>query len=354
MAESAFFPQNVIPALATLRIIKKLAAGCNPAPPRRGSAKMVLTGFNNRPTLKTMREYGEYLRDFLENMRKGGRYAEYTVEAYRRDLMRFAEFLKEQRFPDGASGGGNKILLRIYLGSLRDKNIGNRSIARFLSSLASFQKFLVDRKAPDVFQFEIPKIKYSRKMASFLSPGQVEEVLAPEQSRKISPFRLHRDLTMLEFLYSSGIRRAELAGITLDAIDFGRKMVSVIGKGDKQRTVPLGDPALECCRRYLDVRRDKLAERNIDSDYLFINNKGESLSVRTVNRIVRAYGLKAGMRVTPHMLRHSFASHMLDNGADIRAIQELLGHEALSTTQIYTHVTAGRLKKAYKKAHPRA
>ncbi len=315
---------------------------------------MVLTAFNNRPTLNAMREYGEYLRDFLENMHKGGRYSENTVDAYRRDLSRFAEFLKEQRFPEGASGGGNKILLRLYLGSMRDKNIGNRSIARFLSSLASFQKFLIDKRAPDIFQFEIPKIKYSRKVAPFLSPGQVDEILAPKPSQKISPFRMHRDLAMLEFLYSSGIRRAELAGITLDAVDFERKLVTVIGKGDKQRTVPLGDPALESCRHYLNVRNEKLAERNIDSDYLFINSEGERLTVRTVNRIVRAYGLKVGLRVTPHMLRHSFATHMLDNGADIRAIQELLGHEALSTTQIYTHVTAGRLKKAYKKAHPRA
>jgi integrase/recombinase XerD len=315
---------------------------------------MVLTAFNNGPTLNHMREYDEYLRDFLENMRKSGRYSENTVEAYRRDLNRFAGFLKEQRFPEGATGGGNKILLRLYLGSMRDKNITNRSIARFLSSLASFQKFLIDKKASDIFQFEIPKIKYSRKTAPFLSPGQVEEVLAPKELAKTKPFKIFRDLTMLEFLYSSGIRRAELVGITLDAVDSQRKLVTVIGKGDKQRTVPLGDPALESCRRYLDSRREKLAERNIDSQYLFINIEGEPLSVRTVNRIVKTYGLKSGMRVTPHMLRHSFATHMLDNGADIRAIQELLGHEALSTTQIYTHVTAGRLKKAYKKAHPRA
>jgi len=325
-----------------------------PAAMPHGPVKMVLTVSNNRPTLIDMSDYGEYLRDFLENMRKGGRYAEKTVEAYRRDLDRFAAFLKEQRFPDGASEGGNKILLRLYLGSMREGGIGNRSIARFLSSLASFQKFLIDRKAPGIFQFEIPRIKYSRKMASFLSPGQVDEVLAPKQAQVVSPFRVHRDLTMLEFLYSSGIRRAELAGITLDVVDFERKMVTVIGKGDKQRTVPLGDPALESCQQYLKARSKELAKRNIDSEYLFINSEGEPLSVRSVNRIVRAYGLKAGMRVTPHMLRHSFATHMLDNGADIRAIQELLGHEALSTTQIYTHVTAGRLKKAYKKAHPRA
>ncbi len=301
-----------------------------------------------------MREYGEYLREFLERMRKSGRYSENTVEAYRRDMNRFAEFLTAQRFPEGASSGGNKILLRLYLGSMRENGIGNRSIARFLSSLASFQKFLVDKKAPAVYQFEIPHIKYSRKTAPFLSPGQVEEILAPKQSSSAKPFKILRDLTMLEFLYSSGIRRAELAGIRLDAVDFERKMVTVVGKGDKQRTVPLGDPALKSYHDYLKVRAKKLVERNIDSEYLFINIEGEPLSVRSVNRIVRTYGLKAGMRVTPHMLRHSFATHMLDNGADIRAIQELLGHEALSTTQIYTHVTAGRLKKAYKKAHPRA
>ncbi len=301
-----------------------------------------------------MKRYGEHLSEFLTHLRRSGRYSGQTVASYGRDLTRFAGFLAEQRFPEGATDGGNKILLRLYLGSLREKNIGNRSIARFLSALATFQRFLAEKKVPPSWLFVIPKIKYSRKTAPFLSPDQVSEVLQPVVKGNIDEFRMYRDLTMLEFLYSCGIRRAELATITLDAVDFDRALVSVIGKGDKQRNVPLGEPALKSCREYQEKRREKLSRRNLESQYLFINDRGEPLTVRSVNRIVRAYGLKAGIRVTPHMLRHSFATHMLDNGADIRAIQEMLGHESLSTTQMYTHVTAGRLKRAYKKAHPRA
>jgi site-specific recombinase XerD len=306
------------------------------------------------PTLPVMSDYGAYFDAFLKQLQQSGRYSEKTIEGYGRDLKRFAAFLGDQRFPDGATASGNKILLRLYLGSLRDKNIGNRSIARFLSALATFQKFMAERKAPVELFFEIPRIKYSRTMARFLSPDQVAEVLSPPEQQKIDKFRMLRDLTMLEFLYSCGIRRAELAGIRIADIDTDRKLVSVIGKGDKQRNVPLGDPALDSYRRYIDARREKLEKLNITGDHVFINNKGQPLTVRSVNRIVHAYGLKAGIRVTPHMLRHSFATHMLDNGADIRAIQEMLGHESLTTTQAYTHVTAGRLKKAYKKAHPRA
>ena len=300
------------------------------------------------------------MADFLTFLEKSGRYSQHSVSAYRRDLIRFTEFLTEQSFPAKATKESNRILLRSYLGGLHENKIGNRSIARFLSALATFQKYLTEQKAPPDIFFEIPAVKYKRKIASFLSPSQVTEILegqlAPEttKGKKINPFRLYRDLTMLEFLYSSGMRRAELAGITLDALDFDRSVVTVFGKGSKERTVPLGKPAQECCREYLGFRRVKLDELETDSDCLFIGPGGKPLTVRSVNRIVRIYGLKAGLRVTPHMLRHSFATHLLDNGADIRAIQEMLGHEALSTTQGYTHITAGRLKEAYKKAHPRA
>jgi len=301
-----------------------------------------------------MDNYGTYLDVFLAHLQKSGRYSPKTVEGYGRDLRRFAAYLRDQRFPEGATGAGNAILLRLYMGSMRDRGIGNRSIARFLSALATFQKFLIERKASAELFFDIPKVKYSRKMARFLSPDQVAAVLSPPEGQKIDEFTISRDLTMLEFLYSCGIRRAELVGITIDAVDVDRKMVSVIGKGDKQRVVPLGDPALASYHKCLKFRREKLHKLNIGSDYLFINRSGQPLTVRSINRIIRAYGLKAGIQVTPHMLRHSFATHMLDNGADIRAIQEMLGHESLTTTQAYTHVTAGRLKKAYKKAHPRA
>jgi integrase/recombinase XerD len=299
-------------------------------------------------------DYTKHLHDFLAHLQKSGRYSALTFEAYARDLKRFAAYLAEQRFPEVGTAETNKILLRAYLGRLHDQKIANRSIARFLSALATFQKFLTEHKADKYLLFDLPTIKYSRKLAPFLSPGQVHDVLDSKPTDKIDRFRLLRDLTMLEFLYSSGLRRAELVGITMASLDLERSVVTVFGKGSKERTVPLGMPAMDSCRRYLEVRKEQLDKDEAESDFLFINNRGEQLSVRSVNRIVHAYGLKAGMRVTPHMLRHSFATHLLDNGADIRAIQEMLGHEALSTTQVYTHITAARLKEAYKKAHPRA
>ncbi|MEZ5358719.1 MAG: tyrosine-type recombinase/integrase [Candidatus Zixiibacteriota bacterium] len=310
-----------------------------------------------------MERYAQYLQAFYEYLEKSGRYSPNTTAGYKRDLDRFAEFLHTQQFPTEAFARVNKILLRTFLGRLNDKDIGNRSIARFLSALATFQKFIQTKKAaPDLF-FELPKIKYSRKLAEFLSPEQVKEILEPkpdgtpaktEKQMLNKWFRLFRDLTMLEFLYSSGMRRAELVGIKLDAVDIDRKMITVFGKGSKERNVPMGDPAIKAYKKYNQMRKRKLADLGIDSNRLFLNYRGEPLTVRSVNRIVRTYGLKAGVKVTPHMLRHSFATHLLDNGADIRAIQEMLGHEALSTTQQYTHITAGRLKAAYKKAHPRA
>lgn len=304
--------------------------------------------------LGRMADYARHLKEFLRFLEKSGRYSANTVAAYRRDLTRFVDFLRAQNFPEGASAKSNRILLRAFLATLAEKHIGNRSLARFLSALATFQKFLADKKAPAPCLFDIPKIRYSRAMAPFLSPGQVEQVLTPVSAEAGGPFRMSRDLTMLELLYSSGIRRAELAAMTTDAVDFDRTLATVIGKGDKQRTVPLGEPALKSCREYLRRREEVMAGCGAATEALFINGRGEPLTMRSVNRIVRAYGLKAGVHVTPHMLRHSFATHMLDNGADIRAIQEILGHQSLSTTQGYTHVTAGRLKKAYKKAHPRA
>ncbi|MEE9442106.1 MAG: tyrosine-type recombinase/integrase [candidate division Zixibacteria bacterium] len=303
------------------------------------------------------------MADFFALMQKSGRYSPHTIDSYRRDLTRFSEYLIEQKFTDKSSPELNKVLLRSCLARLNEKKISNRSISRFLSALATFQKYLLQKKAPASYLFEIPKIKYSRKLAQFLSPEQIDNVLEPNKNSKQPRtdkemlnkwFKLFRDLTMLEFLYSAGIRRAELAGIKLDAIDFDRSLVSVLGKGSKERNVPLGQPALNSCTKYKRLREKKLESLSKQSDYLFINRFGEPLSVRSVNRIVREYGLKSGMEVTPHMLRHSFATHLLDNGADIRAIQEMLGHESLTTTQQYTHVTIGRLKKAYKKAHPRA
>ncbi len=304
-----------------------------------------------------MARYTDTLQAFLALMSLSGRYSKNTVESYARDLGRFAEFLPSQGWPENSSPEMNRIILRSYLGQMHEKGVGNRSIARFLSALSTFQKYLIAEKASKKLLFDLPTIKYKRGAARFLSPNQMNDLLAPsppDKNTDLNRFVYSRDLTILEFLYSAGIRRAELVGIQVNEIDEGRQVVVVHGKGDKDRAVPLGEPALDALRIYIKHRKQRIDKLQAESAALLVNKSGEPLSLRSVNRIVRKYGLKAGLTVTPHMLRHSFATHLLDNGADIRAIQELLGHSALTTTQAYTHVTAGRLKEAYKKAHPRA
>ena len=310
-----------------------------------------------------MKTYSSYLQDFFRHLAASGRYSRHTLDAYRRDLSGFGSFAVEKKLTSDTDLSWRKALLRSYLSRLKDKKLSNRSVARFLSALATFQKFLTEEEGPKGYLFEIPRIKYARKLARFLSPEQADRVLDPgpdgRPARSTTEmlnkwFQRYRDLAMLELLYSSGVRRAELASITMEALDIQRSLVSVIGKGNKQRQVPMGEPVVSICQKYLHLRRRKLDALEMDSELLFINRSGEPLSVRGINRVVREYGLKAGLQVTPHMLRHSFATHLLDNGADIRAIQEMLGHRALSTTQQYTHVTMERLKRAYKKSHPRA
>ncbi|MEE8577500.1 MAG: tyrosine-type recombinase/integrase, partial [candidate division Zixibacteria bacterium] len=189
----------------------------------------------------------------------------------------------------------------------------------------------------------------------FLSQAETVALTEPGKlSSAKGSYQFTRDYLMILLFYATGLRRQELASIQLADIDLKRMLMSVIGKGNKQRLVPLGENTTDDIRRFLPKRESHLIEKQTDSNHLFLSRAGHPLSVRSINRLIKQFGLKEGISVTPHALRHSFATHMLDNGADLVLIKEILGHASLSTTQKYTHVTAETMKRVYRQAHPRA
>ena len=241
--------------------------------------------------------------------------------------------------------------LRAYLGELRKAEYSRATVARKVATLRSFYKFLARLGVVESNPVKIIRTpRQEKRLPKFLSPADVERLLV---ATKGTDFLSLRDTAMLEVLYSTGIRVSELVGINLTDVDPVGEVVRVRGKGRRERLAPLGSFALEAIDRYLAARKAVAIQ---DAEAVFVNRRGERLNVRSVRRKLAKYLAKAGLdpHVSPHTLRHSFATHMLERGADLRAVQELLGHRSLSTTQIYTHVTAHRLKEIYEAAHPRA
>jgi integrase/recombinase XerC len=278
----------------------------------------------------------------------------HTCRAYRKDLELFSAFLQEQ----GLSLDVTKIdylTIRLYLGHLyRGKRIKRTSVKRKLASLRTFFKYLkregIVEKNP-AKMVAIPK--GGKDLPHTLSVDEAFRFLAiPDSTSPLGS----RDRAILEFLYSSGLRVGELTALSLDDLDLGAGMVRVMGKGSKERMVPIGSKAVEALRLYLTHRGELLAKWHTDTRYLFLNHQGGRLTARSVGRMIKKYLLLAGImkETTPHTFRHSFATHLLDAGADLRGIQELLGHASLSTTQKYTHVSSAKLMEVYDRSHPRA
>lgn len=283
------------------------------------------------------------LENFLEYLSKEKRYSFYTIRSYRIDLSQFIEFLKERK--DG------KFLLkttrsdvRDYLGYLLRYGYTRGSASRKLSSVKSFFRFLHRQdliKVNPALDVKTPKIP--KRLPKFLSQVQAQEVLDKYPFTK-------RDKAILELLYGSGLRASELIGLDQKDIDFFNDQIKVMGKGRKERIIPLGRMAKEALKEYLGERK------GMTSQAVFLNKRGERLSTRSLQRIVNRIllSLADASGINPHIFRHSFATHLLERGCDLRAVQELLGHSSLATTQIYAHLTSERLKEIYKKAHPRA
>ena len=292
---------------------------------------------------------------FLSYLRVERGLAQNTILAYGRDLKRFAEFLRK-RHKLGMEDVNREDVVD-FLSSLYKEKLDSRSVARYLVSLRGMYKFAMMEEmvsTDPTENLESPKIRSS--LPTYLRVEEIDKLLeAPNQA---TPIGL-RDRAMLEVLYSTGLRVSELLNLRVSDIDMRMGCVRCIGKGDKERLVPIGRKALAAVEQYLAQGRPKFARPASSpphSQVLFLTRNGRRLSRVSIWKILHDYGMKLGLRgrLTPHKLRHSFATHLLEGGADLRSVQLMLGHADISTTQIYTHVVEERLKQIYKAHHPRA
>jgi len=290
---------------------------------------------------------------FLTHVRVEKGLSPNTVSAYRRDLIKFEEFAKKRKL---ALQKISRDDLVDFLASLYRQKLESRTVARHQVTLRNFFRFVLVQElitTDPSLNLESPKIR--RSLPGYLRLEELERLLAQPDDK--TPLGL-RDHAMLEVLYSTGLRVSELVHLRVMDLDGAAGCVRCIGKGDKERIVPIGKKALALVERYLKEARAKLVGKGkqISATTLFLNRRGGSLSRVGVWKILSAYGRRAELRVglTPHMLRHSFATHLLERGADLRSVQLMLGHSDISTTQIYTHVVEERLKQVYKAHHPRA
>jgi len=328
-------------------------------------------------------EDSRVIQKFLDYLKFERRFSEHTAKCYGADLSQFGEFLHntsdgeshdiDHMEHDHGEGGTatavatqalvkiDQLLLsaqpdsiRAYLAYLNEKQYSKATVARKLATLRSFFKFLVKRNyvaSSPVISIRTPK--QDKKLPRFLEYEEVKRLLnTPPTNTWLGA----RDRAILETLYSTGIRVSELVALNMDDIDFLGEVVHVRGKGKKERIAPIGSSALQVIQHYMEYRNKRAQSNgNFDSKVLFVNKHGRRLSTRSVRRKMDKYLKMAGLdpAISPHTLRHSFATHMLNNGADLRSVQELLGHQSLSTTQVYTHLTTTRLKEVYDHAHPR-
>ncbi|MBW2143338.1 MAG: tyrosine recombinase XerC [Deltaproteobacteria bacterium] len=298
---------------------------------------------------------------FIDYLRNQKGYSKHTVRNYHIDLKQFLDFLGAREELTAGEHTGLKpetvtpLIIREYLGSLYGR-LSRTTIARKLSAVRSFFLFLEKRglrRGNPAVDISTPKLE--KYLPIYLPVDDVFRLLESREQKK--PLDL-RNLAILEVLYSCGIRASELEGLNLSSIDFDERLMSVIGKGNKERIVPIGRKALETVRNYLVAiqnLRKKTGGLSQDAP-LFLNFRGGRLSTRSIGRILKKYAIASGLspEISPHSMRHSFATHLLDGGADLRSVQELLGHKNLSTTQKYTHVSLDRLMEVYDKTHPRS
>lgn len=296
---------------------------------------------NNNPA-------NELIDQFINHLRIERGLSDNTINSYSRDLIRFVKYLDQKKISPlevRREDIGN------YLGSLR-KDLSARSIARSLSAIKMFFKFLISEgRLKDSPARLLESIKLPTRLPEILSREEVDLLLSqPDPSLNLG----QRDKAMLELLYATGLRVSELIGLHLININLEAGYVRTIGKGSKERIIPMGEIAMKAIRDYIsDGRISLLKGKNIP--YLFVNSRGKPISRQGFWKIIKKYGIIAGIKkkITPHRLRHSFASHLLEGGADLRSVQVMLGHSDISTTQIYTHISRERLKQVHEKYHPR-
>ena len=298
--------------------------------------------------------------DFLAHLEKERDVSPNTLRAYERDMRELTRYVARQLGETVAWDRVDRLIMRGYLGHLTRRGLARRSVARALSSARSFFRFLHREELVDANPARaVGSPKLDRRLPGYLDRAQADHLFEAAQLRAESlRFTDVRNLAMLELLYSCGLRVSELQGINTSDLDLLSQQVKVRGKGRKERIVPVGDHALRALRNY-EAKRDELQRRlggKVARGAFFLSERGTRLSVRGVQDAVvgllRLVDEERGL--TTHALRHTFATHLVDAGADLRAVQELLGHASISTTQIYTHTSVERLRQVYRKAHPRA
>lgn len=291
------------------------------------------------------------LEQFLNYMQTGRNASPYTVKNYGNDIGQFLDYCESQGV--GTLDRVDRALLRRYLAELDAVGYAKASIARRVAELRSFGDFLVrgDVLGQNVFR-TISAPRVPKRLPQYLTVAEVESLLAVPD---VSTPRGLRDSAIIEVLYAAGLRVSELAALDVGDVDLAQAQVRVMGKGNKERIGLLGRSAVRAVWAYLEAGRPALQSRQ-SASALWLNHRGGRLTVRGVTLILSQAGERAGIRthVSPHILRHSFATHLLDGGADLRVVQELLGHAHLVTTQIYTHVSQSRAREVYMRAHPRA
>jgi len=291
-----------------------------------------------------------HVRSFLSYLRVEKGLSDNTIHAYRRDMAKFVAFA-------GKRGLGTTDIRREdvvdFLASLYRRNLDSRSVARHLVTIRHFFRFsLTEGFIQDDPAANIESPKFRQSLPDFLSVEEVDRLLRQPDANDIVGMR---DKAMIELMYSTGLRVSELCALRVSDLQMDPGCLRCVGKGNKERLVPVGKQALGAVKQYLQQSRPQLLQ-DTGSAYLFVNQKRGKLDRIVFWKILGEYGRKAGLRksLTPHMLRHSFATHLLDRGADLRSVQMMLGHSDISTTQIYTHVVEERLKQVYKAHHPRA
>jgi integrase/recombinase XerC len=305
-----------------------------------------------------MTPFSTTVASFLDYLKKEKGYSVHTLDAYARDLGQFETFLQTAAATDSLEKTMEKRTLRAFISSLADQKLKPRSVARKVAALKSFSKYCTKRHLMtknSARSLSAPRL--DKPLPSFLTEPQARALIAaplgataPAGQHK-NRFLFLRNKAIVELLYGSGIRLAELCALDIGALNFRSSTARVLGKGKKERIVPLTGQAIDLVREYLPLRKTA----GFDAP-LFVNAQGTRLSRRHIERIVSAEIAKVSQqkKKSPHVLRHSFATHLLDRGADIRAVKELLGHASLSTTQIYTHLSKEHILQVYRQAHPRA
>ena len=293
----------------------------------------------------------EIIEEYLKFIQLEKGLSENTIGAYRRDLKKYQDYLEEEKI--NHIDFIDRQTIQVCLGDLHDKGASAKSIARFISTIRSFHQFALREKYaakdPTVL-IETPK--YERRLPDVL---EVDEVIRLLETPDMSKNNGYRDRAMLELLYATGMRVTELINLKVEDVNLIMGFVRVFGKGNKERIVPLGETIIDILETYIETVRPQLLKKTV-TDNLFLNMHGKPLSRQAIWKMIKQNGVKAEIfkTLTPHTLRHPFATHLLENGADLRAVQEMLGHADISTTQLYTHVSKSQIRKIYNQFHPRA